>query len=374
MEPGGRAHVRSTLTGDESLSVSNDPPNVVHARLAGLVYVSDDMPGIRRRRSGRGFSYYDPAGRTIRDRAELARIRSLAVPPAYSSVWICPHTHGHIQATGRDERGRKQYRYHPDWRTIRDVDKFDRMLDFARRLPGIRRQLDDDLQARDLSQRKVLATVVSLLDRTLIRVGNAEYARSNESYGLTTLKDGHLDVVGTELRFAFKGKSGKRWQLNLRDRRIAGLVRKIQDLPGQTLFQYVGMDGKISAIESADVNAYLREIAGEDVSSKDFRTWAGTVQAAWELARSGPFSSEKEARSKVRFAVERVSQRLGNTVTVCRKCYIHPDIIASYLEQDLPSLEAIAPTCTSNGASPLPPLLETKVLEHLDRRLERRGG
>lgn len=356
----------------------NVTPNVEHARQAGLVYVSDHMPGIRRKRSGRGFSYVDPEGETIRDQAVLARIRSLAVPPAYTNVWICPRPNGHIQATGRDERGRKQYRYHPDWRAVRDLDKFDRMLAFARQIPEIRQRIDADLRAPRLSRTKVLATVVSLLDRTLIRVGNPEYARSNDSYGLTTLKEDHLDVVGAELRFEFRGKSGKAWQLRMRDRRIAKLVREIQDLPGQMLFQYVDEEGEIAAIESADVNAYLREIAGEDVSSKDFRTWAGTVLAAQELAAVGPYSSQKEAKSKIRSAVERVSARLGNTVAVCRKCYIHPDIIASYLEGDLPAFDGKGRPSAEDAARAAaglpPPSLETMVRRHLERRLAARSA
>jgi DNA topoisomerase-1 len=283
-------------------------------------------------------------------------------------VWISPRPDGHLQATGRDERGRKQYRSHPNCREIRDLDKFDRMIRFAEVLGRVRKRVEADIARPGMSREKVLAVVASLLDRTLIRVGNSEYARSNESYGLTTLKDNHVDIRGPEVRFHFKGKSGKTWELKLKDRRIARIVRSIQDLPGQALFQYKGDDQELHAVESQDVNNYLREISGEDISSKDFRTWAGTVLAAVELSAAGPFSTQREAKTRIRKAIGRVAMTLGNTVAVCRKCYVHPAIIECYLKQDLPSFvnghdlsddepDAIRQTC------------ERIVKKHLDRVL-----
>jgi DNA topoisomerase I len=256
---------------------------VAAAENAGLIYVSDEQPGMRRRRVGRGFSYRDPDGRTIREPKILDRIRELAIPPAYTDVWVCMSSRGHLQATGRDDRGRKQYRYHTRWREVRDTTKFERMLDFAAGLPALRERIAADISMRGLSREKVLATVVSLLKNTLIRVGNTDYARQNKSYGLTTLRDRHVDVEGNQLRFEFKGKSGKKWNLKVHDRRIAKIVRACQDLPGQHLFQYLDEKGERQQVTSADVNAYLKEISGRDVTAKDFRTWAGTVLAAMAI-------------------------------------------------------------------------------------------
>lgn len=302
---------------------------------AGLVYGSDEMPGIRRRRSGRGWSYRAPGGGGGRDAATLGRIRALAILPAWTDVWIASDPRSHIQATGRDGRGRKQYRYHPDFRALREEAKFGHLLRFARALPKIRAAVDGDMARRGLPREKVLATVVRLLERTFIRVGNDDYAAQNQSYGLTTLCDRHVRVDGASLRFRFKGKSGKLWDVGLKDRRLAGIVRRCQELPGQELFQYVDEDGVVCDVTSADVNAYLRAVTGEDVTAKDFRTWAGTVLAAMALAAFEAVDSAAKAKKNVRAAIERVAGRLGNTPTICRKCYVHPEIVEAYLDRSL---------------------------------------
>ncbi|MCJ2045428.1 DNA topoisomerase IB [Methylobacterium sp. J-078] len=302
------------------------------AEEAGLRYVDDAMPGLTRRKSGTGFSYRDAKDRPVRDAKTLARIRSLAIPPAYTDVWICPRANGHIQATGRDAKGRKQYRYHPDFRAARDLTKFEHVMAFADALPAIRARVDADMGKRDLPREKVLATVVHLLETTLIRVGNDDYARTNKSFGLTTLRDRHARIEGSELTFRFKGKSGKTWDLGLKDRRVARIVKACQDLPGQELFQYRDADGTVRDVTSADVNAYLREITAQDITAKDFRTWAGTVLAALALQEFEAFDSEAKAKKNLRAAIEGVAARLGNTPTICRKCYIHPQVLDCYLE------------------------------------------
>ncbi|MCJ2015423.1 DNA topoisomerase IB [Methylobacterium sp. J-076] len=302
------------------------------AEEAGLSYVDDRRPGLTRRRSGTGFSYRDAKGAPIRDQGTLERIKKLAIPPAYTDVWICPRRNGHIQATGRDAKGRKQYRYHPDFRQAREANKFSRIMSFADALPGIRRRAEADMRRKGLPRDKVLATVVALLENTLIRVGNNDYARTNRSYGLTTLRDPHVKVAGAEMTFQFRGKSGKDWNISLKDRRIARIVKACQDLPGQELFQYIDEDGVQRDVTSSDVNAYLREITGEDFTAKDFRTWAGTVLAALALKAFETFDSEAGAKRNVRTAIEHVAQRLGNTPTICRKCYIHPEVLDCYLE------------------------------------------
>mgnify|MGYP001157914129 CR=1 FL=1 len=299
---------------------------------ASLVYVTGAEPGIRRVRRGKGFCYLMPDGAPVKDEAILARVRALAIPPAYTDVWICQDPCGHIQATGRDQKGRKQYRYHKDWHGEQDATKFARMVEFGHALPRLRAALAVDMSARGITRDKVLATVVNLLDRTLIRVGNAEYAKGNDSYGLTTLQNKHVALKGSELHFRFKGKSGKEWRLSISDRRIARIVRQVQDLPGQDLFQYLDEEGCVRDVTSADVNAYIRSLAGEETSAKDFRTWNGTVMAAVELARAGLFTSKREGASKLRKAIAQVAERLGNTVTVCRASYVHPAIIDGYLE------------------------------------------
>jgi DNA topoisomerase-1 len=321
------------------LDPNTSPENVVDPRdaaeTAGLRYVSDEEPGIRRKKAGKGFAYLGPDGKKVADEATLARIRSLAIPPAYTDVWICPRADGHIQATGRDAKGRKQYRYHPAFREIRESTKFEHMIEFAHALPAIRKTIDDHMGLRGLPREKVLATVVHLLENTLIRVGNSDYAKQNKSYGLTTLRDPHVKVDGAELRFQFKGKSGKTWRLSVKDRRIARIVKACQDLPGQDLFQYLDEQGQQQSVTSADVNAYLKEITGRDITAKDFRTWAGTVLAALALAEFEEFDSEANAKKNIRQAIEHVSSRLGNTPTICRKCYVHPEVFTCYLEGSL---------------------------------------
>lgn len=311
-----------------------DQPNDARdaAAGAGLAYVCDGEPGIRRRRAGRGFSYRWPDGSRVTEEETLERIRRLAIPPAYRDVWICTDPDGHLQATGRDGRGRKQYRYHPRWTELREGTKFGRMLEFCEALPAIRRRVDADLSRRGLPRDKVLAAVVRLLETTLIRIGNESYARENRSYGLTTLRDDHAAVDGSEIRFAFKGKSGKEWTVSLKDRRLARVVRACREVPGDELFQYVDEDGERRAVTSGDVNDYLRAVTGRDFTAKDFRTWAGTVLAAVALAAGGPADSRAGARRNVTRAIAQVAARLGNTATVCRKSYVHPDILDAYLE------------------------------------------
>jgi DNA topoisomerase-1 len=305
------------------------------AESAGLRYVSDEQPGIRRRKAGKGFTFVKPDGSKVTDEATLKRIKTLAVPPAWTDVWICPHANGHIQATGRDAKGRKQYRYHTRFREVRDGTKYEHMMAFAQALPAIRAKLKEHMALRGLPREKVLATVVNLLETTLIRIGNDDYVKQNKSYGLTTLRNKHVEVDGAALRFNFKGKSGKAWNLQVKDRRIAKIVRACQELPGQELFQYVDEDGVQRDVTSADVNAYLKEITGTDISAKDFRTWAGTVLAAMALKEFETFDSDAKAKKNVRAAIEHVASKLGNTPTICRKCYIHPEIMSSYVEGSL---------------------------------------
>jgi DNA topoisomerase I len=313
--------------------IVTDPANA--AEEAGLRYVSDTSPGYTRKRNGESFRYFDTAGKLIRDEPRLLRIGRLAIPPAYHEVWISPLPDGHIQATGRDDRGRKQYRYHERWRAIRDENKYDRILIFAAALPKIRRRVQADLKLPGLKREKVLAAVVQLLERTFIRVGNEEYARQNKSFGLTTMKDHHVKVRGKKLRFRFRGKGGKEHEVDFMDRRIAKIVRKLQDLPGQDLFQYFDDEGKLCNVTSQDVNDYLREITGEDFTAKDFRTWAGTVLTAMALNAQEKFATKKEAKSNVKNAIAAASKLLCNTPTICRKCYVHPAIVESYLNGDL---------------------------------------
>ena len=344
------------------------------AESVGLAYVSDDQPGITRRRKGKGFSYSGPDGALIHDEAVLARIRKLAIPPAYKEVWICPDPDGHMQATGRDAKGRKQYRYHARFREVRDGTKYTHMLAFARLLPQIRETVDADMKLRGLPREKVLATVVHLLETTMIRVGNADYVKQNQSHGLTTLEDGHVDVTGSELKFHFKGKSGKEWKLSYRDKRVARIVKASQDLPGEHLFQYLDEEGHQHSVTSSDVNAYLQEIAGAGVTAKDFRTWTGTVLAALALAEFERFDSQAAAKRNVRAAIEKVSARLGNTPAVCRKCYVHPEVIDSYMAESL-ALEIkdeVETELAQDGAGLRPE--EALVLAFLHKRLEHEAG
>ncbi|QNB06953.1 DNA topoisomerase IB [Herbaspirillum frisingense] len=302
------------------------------ARANQLRYVNDEMPGIRRSRHGKGFAYHDAQGQLIRDADVLARLRSLAIPPAWEEVWISPHHNGHIQATGRDARGRKQYRYHARWRLVRDDAKYLRMISFARALPTIRKVVEQDLQRPGLNRQKVLAAVVHLLQSTFMRVGNDEYARQNKSFGLTTLRHRHVRVDGSDVLFRFRGKSGVQHDIKLHDPYVARIIRKMRELPGQELFQYVDDDGERHCIDSGDVNAYLREAAGEDFSAKDFRTWAGTVLATLALQAFERVDSQAQAKQNVVRAIENVARRLGNTPSICRKCYVHPAVIESYLD------------------------------------------
>ncbi|WP_230530121.1 DNA topoisomerase IB [Microvirga roseola] len=321
------------------LDPNSSPENVVDPRdaaeTAGLTYVSDEEPGIRRKKAGKGFTYLRPDGKKVEDEATLERIRKLAIPPAYTDVWICPKASGHIQAIGRDAKGRKQYRYHQAFREVRESTKYEHMLEFAKGLPAIRKTIDEHMSQRGLPREKVLATVVHLLENTLIRVGNSDYAKQNKSYGLTTLRDPHVKVDGSELKFQFKGKSGKTWRLSVKDRRIAKIVKACQDLPGQDLFQYLDENGEQQSVTSADVNAYLKDITGREITAKDFRTWAGTVLAAMALSEFEEFDSEAKAKKNIRAAIETVSARLGNTPTVCRKCYVHPEVFTCYLDKAL---------------------------------------
>jgi DNA topoisomerase-1 len=311
-------------------TAATDPAAV--ARDAGLRYVSDGSPGIRRVKRGRSFGYIDADGRAIRDPETLARIKALAIPPAWTDVWICPCSDGHIQATGRDDRGRKQYRYHARWRTVKDEAKYGRTLAFGRALSKIRRATRRDLKRPGLPRVKVLAAVVRLLETTLIRIGNDEYARDNGSFGLTTMHNRHAKVRGAKLEFRFKGKSGIRHTVALDDPRLAQVVRRCQELPGQELFEYLDDDGEVRDVGSADVNEYLRDIAGEEFTAKDFRTWAGTVLAMMALQEFEAFDSETQAKKNIVQAIESVAKRLGNTPSVCRKCYIHPGILDAYLD------------------------------------------
>jgi DNA topoisomerase-1 len=305
------------------------------AKTAGLRYICDTGPGIRRVKTGSGFSYVGPGGKTVRDAAMLKRIKSLVIPPAWQDVWICLDPDGHVQAVGRDAKGRKQYRYHARWRQIRDETKYDRLLAFGRLLPRIRRRVAKDLAAPNLSRNKILATVVRLLETTLIRVGNEEYARANDSFGLTTMRDRHVKVNGANVRFEFRGKSGITHAVDLMDQRLARIVKQSRDLPGYELFQYIDEQGARRSIDSSDVNAYLRQVAGEEFTAKDFRTWAGTVLAAGALQEFRPYESAAQAKRNVVAAVEAVAKRLGNTKAICRKCYIHPDIINAYMDGTL---------------------------------------
>lgn len=301
----------------------------------GLTWCSDEAPGLSRRRSGKGFTYHDAKGTRIDDDATLDRIRALAIPPAWTEVWICPRASGHIQATGRDAAGRKQYRYHPDWSTAQAANKFDRMADFARALPKLRKRVEADLSQRGVTREKVVATAVRLLEITLIRVGNREYARQHRSYGLTTLHKRHLDLEGTALTFAFKGKSRQEHEVTVRDRRLARVVRALRDLPGQQLFKYRDADGNLCPVTSDDVNAYIRDAMGEQFSAKDFRTWAGTVSAARALRDMEPPTSATDAKKKITLCVKAVAGLLGNTPTVCRSSYVHPAVFDLFTRGEL---------------------------------------
>jgi DNA topoisomerase I len=345
---------------------------VQSARAAGLRYTTDARPGIRRKRNGKQFTYIGVDGRIVRDPAELSRIRALVIPPAWTDVWISPDARGHLQATGRDARGRKQYRYHPKWRAVRDETKYDRMIGFARVLPILRRKTTEHLRRSGLPREKVLATVVQLLEKTLIRVGNDEYARTNRSYGLTTMRDGHVEVSGPRVRFSFRGKSGVEHEIDLHDSRLARIIKQCRDLPGYELFQYEDDDGVRQTVGSEEVNAYLKELTGQDLTSKDFRTWAGTVLAAQLLEEFDAYTSNAQARKNILRAVEMVATRLGNTKAVCRKSYIHPLIFDAYLDGSMMETVRQRARKVSRAVDRLT-AGETAVLSLLQRRPAREG-
>jgi DNA topoisomerase-1 len=353
-----------------------DHPHVESARAAGLTYVTDAQPGITRKGSGRGFAFYGPTGELIRDRRERRRLKALAVPPAWTDVWICPDPEGHLQVTARDSKGRKQYRYHPRFREVRDESKFGRMLAFSEVLPVIRDRVERDLSQRGLPRDKVLATVVWLLERTLFRVGNVAYARNNRSYGLTTLRRRHVQVKGSRLRFEFRGKSGVTRTADVFDRRVARIVQRCQELPGQELFKYLDDDGSRQAVDSGDINDYLRQISGQDVTAKDFRTWAGTINAATALAELGPATSERQAKLNIVQSVDRVAERLGNTRAVCRKYYVHPAVLDAYLDGRVMELPPPPPEEEEKRHQPSAALRreEAAVLQFLQHVLESRSG
>jgi DNA topoisomerase-1 len=344
-----------------------DPPAA--ARAAGLRYVHDDRPGIRREPADDGFRYIDAKGEPVEDEATLKRIKSLAIPPAWTDVWICPQTNGHLQATGRDARGRKQYRYHPKWRSVRDEVKYERMLRFGKALPRIRKEVDRALSLPGLPREKVLATIVYLLEATMMRIGNDEYARENKSYGLTTLRNRHVRIDGSEVEFRFRGKSGVYHDVKVHDRRLARIIQRTRDLPGQDLFQYLDDEGETHTIGSADVNEYLHTITGEDYTAKDFRTWSGTVLAAMALQEFEKVDSDAQAKKNVVRAIESVSEKLGNTPSVCRKCYVHPAVLDSYLDGTmLEGLRALAEEQLVEELQDLQPE-EAAVLAMLEKRL-----
>jgi DNA topoisomerase-1 len=327
-----KAHSLLVESSDSAQAIV-DPKDA--AESAGLRYVSDERPGIRRKKAGSGFTYTRADGSRLTERDALKRLKALAIPPAWTDVWICPFSDGHIQATGRDAKGRKQYRYHPRFREVRESTKYERVVAFADELPAIRGKVREHMALRGLPRKKVLATVVHLLETTLIRVGNDGYAKQNNSYGLTTLKNRHVAVDGNEVRFRFTGKSGKQWSLHVRDRRVAKIIRACQDLPGQELIQYVDEQGVCHDVTSTDVNDYLKEITGKNITAKDFRTWAGTVLAVMALSEFESFDSAAQAKRNLRSAIEKVSARLGNTPTICRKCYVHPEVLNSYMDGNL---------------------------------------
>lgn len=340
------------------------------AQEAGLRYVSDSKPGFRREKAGDGYRYLDLQGKVVRDAETLARIKALAIPPAWTDVWICPTRNGHLQATGRDARGRKQYKYHAKWREARDETKFHHSIAFAKALPKIRQRVEHDLCLPGLPREKVLAAVTRLLEITLIRVGNEEYAKQNNSFGLTTLLNRHVDVEGAKIYFHFRGKSSKQHKVDITDRRLSAIVRKCQALPGQDLFEYLDDDGRPQSIDSSDVNSYLKEITGEDFTAKDFRTWQGTVLAALALQELGECSTGGEVKSNIKQAVESVAARLGNTAAICKKCYVNPLVLQAYADGALCRLLKKAANGSLKGLAPA----ESATLKTLERLTLNRGG
>ena len=324
---------RSNGNTEPDQTVAVDP--LVSAKAAGLRYATDERPGITRRRSGKGWAYTFPDGKSA-DSDTRIRIKSLAIPPAWTDVWISPQANGHLQATGRDAKGRKQYRYHERWHEVRDEAKYGRLIAFAKALPRVREAVDADLALPGLPRRKLLAAIVSLLESTLIRVGNEEYARTNKSFGLSSMRNKHARVDGTTITFTFRGKSSKDHKISIADRRLAGIVKRSQDLPGQDLFQYSDEQGDPQTITSSDVNEYVKELSGDEFTAKDFRTWAGTVLATMALREVPTFETEAAAKRNIKQAIDAVAQSLGNTPAVCRKCYVHPAVIDAYMDGKLP--------------------------------------
>jgi DNA topoisomerase-1 len=326
---------RNEVNGKNGKRVDLTVDPIEAAKNSGLRYVTDGIPGFRRKRSGTTFRYFDQNNKPIRDKTDLARIKALAVPPAWADVWISPFAHSHLQATGRDARGRKQYRYHKRWREVRDQTKYDRMILVAQKLPALRLKVARDLALPGLPREKIIATVVKLLETTFIRVGNEEYARENRSFGLTTLRNQHVQVKGDKIYFRFRGKSGVGHELELANPRLARIVKRCQDMPGQQLFEYLDENGEARSVESSDVNEYLREATGEDFTAKDFRTWAGTVLAARAFAAAEGFTSKAQAKRNVARAIDDVANKLGNTRSVCQKCYVHPAVVSAYMDGTL---------------------------------------
>lgn len=360
-------HLKATILSDPEES----------AKAVGLRYISDDGTGISRKRSGKnGFIYLDEKGDRISDLDEIERINALAIPPAYKKVWICPSPDGHLQATGRDAKGRKQYRYHPLWRSVRDQTKFARMIIFSQSLPKLRERLEHDLSLRGLPKQKVLAAVLRLMEITRIRVGNEEYVRTNASYGLTTLRDQHVEIKGSKVEFSFRGKSGVEHEIAVADKRLAKIVKRCQDIPGQELFQYRDEDGEHQAITSEDVNDYLRDITDQDFTAKDFRTWAGTVLAASKLASIGPFTSKTAAKKNIVQALKIVAAHLGNRPATCRKYYVHPAIFEAYQDETLHEImQKYAETIVESAHALRPEelavvaLLEQHLLQNLQDKI-----
>jgi DNA topoisomerase-1 len=353
---------RSVKPTQETVEIISDP--VDSAKAAGLRYVTDAKPGIQRHKRGSGFRYVGPDGGPIRDHETLSRIKSLVIPPAWQEVWICVFPYGHLQATGRDARGRKQSRYHPRWREVRDETKYGRMLLFGNALPVIRKRVEHDLSLTGLPREKVLATIVRLIETTFIRVGNAAYARENKSFGLTTMRTRHLSIHGNTLTFDFQGKSGVHHTIDLQNRHLATIVKRIQDLPGYELFQYVDEEGGRHAIDSSDVNDYLREMTGEHFTAKDFRTWAGTVLTAMMLRKFEPYETQTQAKKNVVEAIKAVAEHLGNTPAICRKCYVHPAVLEHYFSGAM--LEGVEAKVAEQGDHKLVKLRdEENALLHL---------
>jgi DNA topoisomerase I len=356
------------MAGPDGNKIVIDP--VEAAKSSGLRYVTDETPGWRRKRSGTTFRYFDQNDKAIKDTDALARIKALAIPPAWTDVWISPHGNSHLQATGRDARGRKQYRYHKRWREVRDQTKYDRMLLVGQKLPALRQKVAQDLALPGLPRDKIIATVVKLLETTFIRVGNEEYARQNRSYGLTTLRNNHVKVRGDKIYFRFRGKSGVGHELELENPRLARIVKHCQDLPGQQLFAYVDENGETRTVESSDVNDYLRQATGEDFSAKDFRTWAGTVLAARAFAAAEGFTSKTQAKHNVAQAIDEVAKKLGNTRSVCQKCYVHPAIVNAYLEGSLKATNGHVPRRRVAAASVGLSAEERAVIRLLQRQVK----